>query len=313
MQDHEFTREEDYEFPTEPDVDVEAQLLTELVRMDPKEVRRMGAAMSVEEARHVVNDYYRIQEQRIRTASQIRTAPEGDAMEITRHLNDQAHADENTRRLALLAYAQAHPVGRWSMAVKGIGPVIAAGLLAHIDVRKATNVGKLWRFAGLDPTLDKPKRGSKRQYNAKLKRLSWLIGESFTRVSGREDAVYGKIYRARKDQEISRNEAGMFAAQAEHTLATVNLGTDTEAHKWYIAREVAAGADSPAGPAVRGQVVPEPLALRGLRGGLWYPAGASLHPHQTGARPTLHHASELADGGDGERAALGRGSRRRIT
>ena len=220
----------DFDSLTSPDVDLDPG---QLVRIDPKDIRRMGAAMTTSEARHVVNDYYRIQQQRIRTAAQIRSAPEGDDIELTKMFFRQAEADEATRKMALLSFARAHAVGRWSMDVKGIGPVIAAGLLAHIDVRKATNVGKLWRFAGLDPTLPKAQKGEKRQWNAKLKRLCWLIGESFTRVSGRDDAVYGRVYRNRKTQEISRNEAGLFVDQAEKTLATVNIGKDTDTYQWY--------------------------------------------------------------------------------
>lgn len=205
----------------------------EIIRLDAGEVRRLGAAMSNAEARHVVNDYYRIQDQRIRTAAQMRSAPEEEAMELTALFNQTSMADENTRKIALHAFARAHPVGRWSLSVKGIGPVIAAGLLAHIDINKATNVGKLWRFAGLDPTLPKSVRGQKNRHNAKLKRLCWLIGESFTLVSGREGAVYGKIYLARKNTEIARNEAGLFADQAAASLAEKKIGKDTEAFRHY--------------------------------------------------------------------------------
>jgi hypothetical protein len=45
------------------------------------------------------------------------------------------------------------PTGIWAKNQVGIGPVISAGLLAHIDFEKATNPSKIWRYAGLDPTL----------------------------------------------------------------------------------------------------------------------------------------------------------------
>ena len=207
--------------------------LTQLGRIAPGELRRMGAAMTTAEARHVVNDYYRIQDQRIRTAGQLRSASEEGVFELTEVFYLQSVADENTRRLALQAYAKSNVVGRWSLSIKGIGPVIAAGLLAHIDVTRATNVGKVWRFAGLDPTLPRAVKGEKRHHNARLKRLCWLIGESFTKVSGRDDAVYGKVYLARKEQEVARNEAKLFADQARTALETMNYGADTVARKWY--------------------------------------------------------------------------------
>ena len=45
------------------------------------------------------------------------------------------------------------PTGIWAKNQIGIGPVISAGLLAHIDFEKAKNPSKIWRYAGLDPTL----------------------------------------------------------------------------------------------------------------------------------------------------------------
>jgi hypothetical protein len=38
------------------------------------------------------------------------------------------------------------------MSNKGIGPVLSAGLLAHIDLRIAVTAGCIWRYAGMDPT-----------------------------------------------------------------------------------------------------------------------------------------------------------------
>ena len=41
---------------------------------------------------------------------------------------------------------------RWARSIYGIWPVLAAGLLAHIDIEQAPTVGHIWSFAGLDPT-----------------------------------------------------------------------------------------------------------------------------------------------------------------
>ena len=40
------------------------------------------------------------------------------------------------------------------LSIRGIGEVISAGLLAHLDVTKARHASGYWRFAGLDPTND---------------------------------------------------------------------------------------------------------------------------------------------------------------
>ena len=133
---------------------------------------------------------------------------------------------------ALDAYTDTQPVGAWSKSIVGIGPIIAAGLIAHIDIEKAPTVGHIWRFAGLDPTV-RWEKSQKRPWNASLKTLCWKVGESFVKVSGREDDVYGKLYLERKAQEVARNTAGAFATQAAAKLERFKIGKDTDAYKAY--------------------------------------------------------------------------------
>ena len=110
----------------------------------------------------------------------------------------------------------------------GIGPVISAGLLAHIDIEKAPTVGHIWRFAGLDPTV-KWEKGKKRPWNAGLKTLCWKAGQSFMKLSGREDCYYGGVYRERKAYEIVRNDRGDNTTLAVQLV--LKVGKTTEAHK----------------------------------------------------------------------------------
>jgi hypothetical protein len=93
------------------------------------------------------------------------------------------------------------------MAQRGIGAVLTAGLLAHIDIHKAQTAGAVWRFAGLDPSL-KWEKGQKRPYNADLKQLTWHTGQCFMKQSNDPDCFYGRLYRERKAFEITRNESG---------------------------------------------------------------------------------------------------------
>jgi hypothetical protein len=89
-----------------------------------------------------------------------------------------------------------------------------------------------WRYAGLDPTVTWGK-GQKRPWNARLKTLSWKAGQSFMKVSGRDDAFYGKLYLQRKAYEQQNNEAGKYAAQARQMISQRNYSPDTEAYAWY--------------------------------------------------------------------------------
>jgi hypothetical protein len=123
-------------------------------------------------------------------------------------------------------------IGRWAESICGIGPIISAGLHAYVDVEKSACVSSLWRFSGFDPTCKWEKK-EKRSFNANLKTLCYLIGESFVKVSNNNKDFYGKFYRERKDLEWSRNLSGQFAEQAERELGVKRFGEDAAARMWY--------------------------------------------------------------------------------
>ena len=180
-----------------------------------KALQEAAAALTREEARYLVDAYYQMQKSRIETGNRMSAGERGDEppMEVLTWLDDQLSILENEVKWQLRAFAEATPVGEWAMSICGIGPVISAGLLAHIDIEKAPTVGHVWAFAGLDPTR-KWEKGQKRPHNARLKTLCWKIGESFVKVSGNEKDVYGQVYLQRKADEQARNEGGVYADQA---------------------------------------------------------------------------------------------------
>lgn len=219
----------------------EAEEVEEVVtKMDGATLRRLSkdlksAAKSLTPsgARQLVDFYYAIQDYRIQAAAQKRVAEaaEEPSMVVT-WLFEEMKAIEGVIKGTLDSYTEASEVGRWSKSITGIGPVIAAGLLAHIDVEKAPTVGHVWSFAGLNPTVVWEKK-AKRPWNAKLKVLCWKLGESFVKVSGHESDVYGKVYAERKAFEIANNDSGKLATQAAAKLEKFKIGKDTEAYKAY--------------------------------------------------------------------------------
>lgn len=128
-------------------------------------------------------------------------------------------------------------VGAWSKSIIGIGPVIAAGFLAHIDPTRSPTVGNLWSFAGLNPEQVWAK-GQKRPWNARLKVLAWKLGESFAKFRSHEEDVYGKIFEKRWELEKERNASGMFKDQAVASLEKKTYDKKTEAHKAYAKGEL---------------------------------------------------------------------------
>lgn len=218
----------------EPPTDYTPDTLTPITRLT-RDLRNASVTLGDDEARFLVDAYYQMQDNRISADGQIRSIDKSETPEphaVLSWLSDQNATLEKQIRSALDRYAQAHIVGPWLYSICGIGPVISAGLIAHIDITKAPTVGHIWRFAGLDPTTSWEK-GQKRPWNATLKTLCWKIGESFIKVSGNENDIFGGVYKRRKEMEIANNEAGKFAEQAAAVLAKKKIGKTTDAYKAY--------------------------------------------------------------------------------
>lgn len=186
-----------------------------------KDLRKAAASLGVREARYFVDTYYQLQDNRIAAGNQQRALSEDE--EPSAHidwLNVQMRTLEQQIKGVLDRWSAAQPMGAWAREIVGIGPVFSAGLLANIDITKAPTAGHIWRFAGLDPT-DKWGKGEKRPWNASLKRLCWLIGESFVKVSGHKNDRYGKLYLQRKEYEGRKNEQLEYKDQATAALARI--------------------------------------------------------------------------------------------
>jgi predicted RNA-binding Zn-ribbon protein involved in translation (DUF1610 family) len=217
-------------------------------------------------AADTVRVYYSAQEQRLKIDNQIRATRLMACPECGEKLNDSRKGQPVTRRTfvckecghegqdeidatAPLFVREALAVGEeraknlldrwtandvlatWSREVMGIGPVLAAGLRAEIDVARAPHVSSVWRFAGYDPTAVWLK-GQKRPHNAFLKVICWKIGDSFVKVSGREKSIYGHLYRIEKTRLEEKNANGGFAEDAAARLAGDRPpGPSTEAYK----------------------------------------------------------------------------------
>lgn len=197
-----------------------------------KDLRVASKTLSDDEARYLVDAYYQMQDNRIRTKGQIRSQ-NGEPCDTLKWLAEQDENLEGQIKIALECYVRNHPVGEWLIAQHGIGAVISAGLLANIDITKAPTVGHIWSFAGLDPRTEW-KKGERRPWNAALKRLCWLAGECFVKTSNSERSFYGKLYRERKEYEIKRNEAGELAEYAQTMLGKKRFGDATLAKKRYL-------------------------------------------------------------------------------
>lgn len=188
-----------------------------------RDLREAAVTMSESEARYLVDLYYTMQGYRIASANQVRALNETEEPhQVIAVMVARTTTLEKEIAGYLRAYAESKLLGRWAMSQKGIGPIITAGLLAHIDFAKAKTAGAIWRFAGLDPTVTWQK-GQKRPWNASLKTLCWKIGQSFMKLHNDPECFYGRLYRQRKEYEVARNESGGNAACAAATMESKKI------------------------------------------------------------------------------------------
>ena len=206
-----------------------------------QDIRLAASTMSEQEARYLVDLYYMMQENRKAAANQVRALGENTEPNATlAWVAGQAESLEAQVKKALGTFSQSRVVGQWAESIVGIGPVISAGLIANIDIEKAPTVGHIWRFAGVDPTV-RWEKGQKRPWNASLKTLVWKIGDSFVKFHNHERDIYGKVYVARKEYEVARNERGDNAEYAARALETKRWRPETEAFKAYSVGKLPAG------------------------------------------------------------------------
>ncbi len=209
----------------------ETELFEELDKLN-SDLRDASRLLGRREARYLVDMYYAIQDFRIQASAQIRSSESEEPDRVLDWVFTSTKRLENNIQKSLGMFAAEYQVGQWAQSICGIGPVISAGFLAHLDIRLCKTAGQFWRFAGLDPTAVWEKK-TKRPWNAKLKVLCWKLGESFVKVHNNDKDFYGTIYAERKGVEFLRNVRGEFAEQAKTKLEAVRIGKDTEAFKWY--------------------------------------------------------------------------------
>jgi hypothetical protein len=194
-----------------------------------RDLRKAAATLSDREARFLVDSYYIMQEARKRADNQIRSIGAEEPHEILTWFGAQSDVLERNIRAALDKYSDSKEIGRRMKSIYGIGPVISAGLLAHLDIHQAKAAGVFWRFAGLDPS-DTWGEGEKRPWNASLKTLCWHIGQCFLKFHNVDKCYYGKIYEERKNYEKRRNDRGDNAETAKALLPRYKKPTETRTH-----------------------------------------------------------------------------------
>jgi len=192
-------------------------------------------AITVDEARYIYDLYYDIQRERIALGNKIAAMRKVDEPTLlVEHYHAEFEVLEAHCLKVLEKWVKSSLSGRWLLSLHGIGPSLAAGLLAFVRPEYCSSAGKIWRFAGLDPS------ATDKKYNRRFKRLCWLVGEQIAMRAKHPENYYGKVYLKRKEYETERNERGDYADQAAEALRKFNYDKSTAAYQSYIAGKLPA-------------------------------------------------------------------------
>lgn len=242
-------KEEIREVFTDESIDVDAMRLT-------REDVAQAALMSKDEARALVGLRYSIQKLRVGTGN--KESAHNRKVDILAEpvviakLKRMLEVDERAADRALAAYAKAHKLGRWAMSNKGVGPVTTAAFLAFFDVRHpgVKAAGNFMSYAGhIDPAIIEARweETRRRPYNARLKTVCFLLGESFKKLKNNPDCYYARFYAERKELEQERNERGDNAERARAKLDRAKRKgykiSEAQFEAWNSGKLQAAGVD----------------------------------------------------------------------
>lgn len=173
------------------------------------------AATNVKKIYTLVNVYYDMQKVRIISGNRFQAAvrdgwmTEEDAKVEYKRVEDTLKRYEKEITKDIGAYAYEHVIWEnWLKRVRGIGPIIAGGLLANIgDISKFDTVSKLWAYCGLHVLKAEAGTG-KRWFQTEVEARKWV--EPFVdRARAKSKAMDKKFSDAQAEIVRSRTLKGV--------------------------------------------------------------------------------------------------------
>jgi hypothetical protein len=153
--------------------------------------------------RFLVETYYDIQSQRIMAENRLRSYSKAQEEQLRNQLQtlsdwvDQRMSKcEHELKAMVLKECRTIPIAKkYLLKTKGVGPCIAGGVIAYMESpERFATISKLWAYAGfhtVDGQAPRRAKGEKANWNPHLRRICWLAGESFVKVT---KSPYRKLY-----------------------------------------------------------------------------------------------------------------------
>lgn len=164
------------------EIDVE---LMEAIKLDKTLKKQIASISHITrmEMKATVDLFYQLQHDRIALENQIRaikqhadTEKEDGSSSIVLDLclKNMKINEANTAKI-IETLVQNHPVGQWLLQIKGIGPVLAGGLIGYFDVTNKEYASQFMSYAGLNDN-NRPWLGKKKSEEI----VNEIVGKSKT-------------------------------------------------------------------------------------------------------------------------------------
>ncbi|MHA1962477.1 MAG: TIGR-Tas system RNA-guided endonuclease [Candidatus Thorarchaeota archaeon] len=167
------------------------------------------------ELRALVGSYYDVQKGRIGFENRTRAVKQRKT-ELTSDIKDEQSILKSVERSIekrIKTEIEKHTIySAWLKGIKGIGPVLAGGLIAYIErydpetdtldsIERFPKVSNLWSYAGLGNPKQKRIKGVQSKHSSNLKTHCWKIAKSLVMSGKREGKAmsdYAKLYMKKK-------------------------------------------------------------------------------------------------------------------
>lgn len=137
-------------------VEIEVQGLASI----SKNIKESVVGLTLPQVRYLVDAYYQMQDARVAMENQARSLIQGydstvdgakDAHPLAIQWTSNAFRNDEAQIQKMLdVYTDSIPMGRYLKSIMGIGPVLAAGLLAYLNIDKANHSNQFISYAGLN-------------------------------------------------------------------------------------------------------------------------------------------------------------------
>ncbi|MHA2265864.1 MAG: TIGR-Tas system RNA-guided endonuclease, partial [Candidatus Thorarchaeota archaeon] len=175
------------------------------------------------ELRALVGSYYDIQKGRIGFENRTRAVKQRKT-ELTSDIKDEQSILKSVERSIekrIKTEIEKHAIyTEWLKGIKGIGPVLAGGLIAYIErydpetdtvdsIERFPRVSNLWSYVGLGDPKQKRRKGVQSKHSSNLKTHCWKIAKSLVMSGKREGKLmsdYAKLYMKKKAYYTKNNK-----------------------------------------------------------------------------------------------------------